>query len=132
MAEKELKDFYEQLKNKLETLFLHTTFTTISFLKGEIAKHLDINESNITLREERSVTDDNGNVVYTLYTLKIFDYEFVLRFNRRVTEGKEIDVPRVVKNPHKWWQFNEPDTKVVVEKKVTAPSEYWLLATISV
>lgn len=127
-----MESYKGYLKSQLSLLFLHTTFSDVNFLKGEIAKHLIINESNIFLREERTVVNDIGNVDYKLYTLKIFDNEFVIRFNRRVAERKEIDVPRVVKNTEKkWWQFGESDTKVVVEKKITEAKEYWLFSAIS-
>lgn len=127
-----MEGYKGHLKSQLSLLFLHTTFSDISFLKGEIAKHLSINESNIFLREERTVVNDIGNVDYKLYTLKIFDNEFVVRFKHRVIEKQEIDVPRIVKNTEKkWWQFVEPDTKVVVEKKITEAKEYWLLSAIS-
>jgi len=125
-------DFIGPLLSKLSDYFLYTTYTNILFLKGEIGKHFDINECNITLKEKSNVKDDNDVIVYSIYCLKIFDYEFELRFNHKVTEGKEIEVPRVVKNDEKkWWQINEPDTKVVVEKKKTDPSDYWVLASIS-
>ncbi len=126
------RDFIGQLLSKLSTCFLYTTYTRVSFLKGEVAKHLDISENNITLKEKSSVKGDNGEIIYSIYCLKIFDCEFELRFNHKVTEGKEIEVPRVVKNDEKkWWQVNVPDTKVVVEKKKTDPSDYWVLASIS-
>lgn len=126
------RDFIGQLLNKLSDCFLYTTYTKIPFLKGEIAKHFDINECNITLKEKSSVKGDNDVIVYSIYCLKILDCEFELRFNHKVTEGKEIEVPRVVKNDEKkWWQVNVSDTKVIVEKKKTDPSDYWVLASIS-
>lgn len=96
------KDFVEQLKNKLEAYFLHTTFINVAFLKGEIAKHFCLAENNIMLREERNVTDDNGNILYSLYTLKVFEAEFVVRFNHIVKDSVEIEVPKVVRNEKKW------------------------------
>lgn len=126
------RDFIGQLLSKLNNYFLHTTYTEILFLKGEIATHFDINECNITLKEKSSVKGDNEEIIYSIYCLKIFDCEFELRFNHKVIEGKEIEVPRVVKNNEKkWWQINAPDTKVVVEKKKTDPSDYWVLVSIS-
>lgn len=125
-------DFIVSLLSKLSDCFLYTTYTNILFLKSEIANHFDINESNITLKEKSNLKDDNDVIVYSVYCLKIFDCEFELRFNHKVTEGKEIEVPRVVKNDEKkWWQINVPDTKVIVEKKKTDPSDYWVLASIS-
>ena len=125
------KDFVEQLKNKLAAYFLYTTFTNVNFLKGEIAKHFNLAESNITLNEEKNVTDDNGQLLYSLYTLKVFEAEYIVRFNFMVKASVEVNAPKVVKNEKKWWQFNEPDTKVVIEKKRKEPEEYWLLASIS-
>ena len=74
---------------------------------------------------------DNGKLLYSLYTLKVFEAEFVVRFNHVVKDSVEIEVPKVVRNEKKWWQFNEPDTKVIVEKQRTEPKEYWLLASFS-
>ena len=125
------KDFVEQLKNKLEAYFLHTTFINVAFLKGEIAKHFNLVENNIMLKEEKNVTDDNGKLSYSLYTLRVFEAEFIVRFNHIVKDSVEIEVPKVVRGEKKWWQVNEPDAKVIVEKKRTEPKEYWLLASIS-
>jgi len=125
------KDSVEQLKNNLEAYFLHTTFINVSFLKGEIAKHFGLVENNIMLKEEKNVTDDNGNLLYTLYALRVFGVEFIVRFNHIVKDSVEIEVPKVVRNEKKWWQFDEPDAKVIVEKQRTEPKEYWLLASFS-
>ena len=44
---------------------------------------------------------------------------------------KEIDVPKIVKAPKKWWK-KSADTTIIVEKKQTSktPIEYWVLNMI--
>ena len=53
------KDSVEQLKNKLEAYFLHTTFINVAFLKGEIAKHFNLVENNIMFGTDPIADDYN-------------------------------------------------------------------------
>lgn len=122
----------EQLKGKLSTLFLHTTFNSIGFLKGEVAKHMEINESEIKLTELEVKKDSDGNVTNVFYNLSLLDTNFTIRFDHKVKEAKALNVPRVVKNDKKWWQINAPDTKVIVEQRQEKPKEYWVLSSIAV
>lgn len=128
MAEIESKEsFAENLKKKLCTLFLHTTFTEPKFLVGNIAKQFDIDVSDVSLTQERNVEEGN----YSLYSLKIFDTEFVIRFNYKVEELKNRQIPKLVKTEKKWWQLGEPDTKVIMETVKTKERSYWVLSSIS-
>lgn len=128
MAEIESKESYaENLKKKLCTLFLHTTFTEPKFLVGNIAKQFDIDVSDVSLTQERNVEEGN----YSLYSLKIFDTEFVIRFNYKVEELKNRQIPKLVKTEKKWWQLGEPDTKVIMETVKTKERSYWVLSSIS-
>ena len=121
----------ESLHEKLCKLFLHSYVAQPELLKGFIAKHIEVPEDNVILREERSVKDDKDNVLYMLFTLFIFEYEFVVRFEKRVEEPKEIEVPKVVNKPKKWYQIT-PDTMVITEKKPSSdkPLIHWLMAAI--
>jgi len=122
----------EQLKGKLSTLFLHTTFNSIGCLKEEIAKHMEISESEIKLTELEVKKDKDGNVTNVFFNLNFLDTDFTIRFDHRVKEAKVLNVPRVVKNDKKWWQINTPDTKVIVEQRQEKPKEYWVLSSIAV
>ena len=128
MAEIESKEsFAENLKKKLCTLFLYTTFTEPKFLVGNIAKQFDIDVSDVSLTQERNVEEGN----YSLYSLKMFDTEFVIRFNYKVEELKDRQIPKLVKTEKKWWQFGEPDTKVIMETVKAKERRYWVLSSIS-
>lgn len=132
--EKKIKSsMRENLREKLCNLFLHTFISQPNLIRGQILKHLDMPEENVLLREERNVTDDEGNILYALFTLSIFEYEFILRFDRRVELPKEIEVPKVIKAEKKWWEFTKPDHEVVIEKKPSSerPLVHWLLSRIN-
>ena len=105
-------------------LFLHTMFGNIDFLKGEVAKYFEIPESSISLIQEKDSTEENKTCI-----LSIYDEKFYLNFVKRIDEPKEIDVPKVIKKPKKWYQ-TEAETAVVVEKKKTKPYTYWVLNEI--
>lgn len=130
--EKKIMTMRENLREKLCKLFLHTFISKPQLIRGQILKHLEIPEASISMREERNVTDDDGNVLYSLFTLKLFEYEFILRFDKRVELTKEIDVPKVVNTDKRWWQFTKPDHEVVIEKKPSSerPLVHWLLSSI--
>ena len=121
----------ESLHEKLCKLFLHTFVTQPTLLKGLVAKHIEVPDKNVILREEKTVKDDNDNILYMSFTLLIFEYEFVVRFDRRVEVPREIEVPKVVNKPKKWYQIT-PDTMVIVEKKPSSdkPLIHWLIAAI--
>ena len=121
----------ESLHEKLCKLFLYSFLTQPNLLKGLVAKHIEVPEENVILREEKTVKDDNDNILYMSFTLLIFEYEFVVRFDRRVEAPREIEVPKVVNKPKKWYQ-RTPDTMVIVEKKPSSdkPLIHWLIAAI--
>ena len=121
----------ESLHEKLCKLFLYSFLTQPNLLKGLVAKHIEVPEENVILREEKTVKDDNDNILYMSFTLLIFEYEFVVRFDRRVEVPREIEVPKVVNKPKKWYQIT-PDTMVIVEKKPSSdkPLIHWLIAAI--
>lgn len=122
----------ESIKKKLLTLFLYTSFFDIQFLKGEVAKHFEIPESSISLNHKETVKKEDGTIDYVLFILKVYEFDFVVRFHARLQQPKEIEVPKVVKVEKKWWQINVPDTKVVIEKQMSSekPTEYWVLTDI--
>lgn len=117
------------LKERLEMLFLHTMFGNVDFLKGEIAKHFDILESNILLKTDNVKTDEQNNELYKVCSLSILDNKFSLRFDKKIDGPKKIKVPKVVKLPRKWYQ-SEASTSVIVEEKETKPYTYWVLNSI--
>ena len=121
----------DSLHEKLCKLFLHTFLKQPTILKGLVAKHVEVPEDNVILKEEKRVEDESGNVIHIIYTLFIFDYEFVVHFEQRVEMPKEIEVPKVVNKPKKWYQI-VPDTMIVVEKKPSRekPLIHWLVAAI--
>lgn len=131
MAEIQNKEsFAENLKKKICTLFLYTAFTEPKFLAEEIAKHLDIDINEVSLTQERNVENEH----YSLYTLKVFGTEFVIRFNHKVEELKDRQVPRLVKAERKWWQIGKPNTKVVIEavKPKQKERSYWVVHSVSI
>lgn len=117
------------LKERLEMLFLHTMFGNVDFLKGEIAKHFDILESNILLKTDKVVSDGENNELSRICNLSILDNKFSLRFDKKIDPPKKIKVPKVVKLPRKWYQ-SEASTSVIVEEKETKPYAYWVLISI--
>lgn len=122
----------ETLKKKLASLFLYTTFIDILFLKKEIAKHFEIPESCLSLNHKETIKKEDGTIDHVIFILKIYDFDFLVRFESRIQQPKEIEVPKVVKVEKKWWQIGAPDTKVIIEKKISSdkPTEYWLVASI--
>ena len=123
-------EFIEQVRDRIKTYFLYTTFVNPRFLKGELSKHLEVAEDTITLNETQQVTNDQGDVTCLIFGLTIFGCNYALQFKRRITPSREVQVPRIVKNEHKWYQVDQPDTKLVVETKKTAEMEYWVLSAI--
>ena len=123
--------FADSIKQKLCTLFLHCVFTNPEFIKGKIATHLNTDVSTVKMSQERIVTDDNGEELYKVYRLYLFGCEFILRYDKRTEEPREIEVPKVVNKPKKWYQ-RTPDTMVVIEKKKSSekPTCHWVLNMI--
>ena len=125
----------EQMKNdlriKLRKLFLHCVFITPEQLNAEFIEHLDIPKENFSLYPERSITDDDGSVLSKLYSLRVYNIKFSLKYDARLIEPKEIEVPKIIKKPRKWWQLT-PKTEVVVEKKKSyfKPTTHWILNAI--
>ena len=117
--------------NKLNSCFHYCTFINPEYLKGEIAKHLEIPEENIRLTKVREETDDNGNVRFAIYSLEVDKESFTIRFDKKTREVETIQVPKVVKKPKKWYQTEDELAVVVEEKKSAAkPMDYWLLSNI--
>lgn len=133
MQKKEIKNsFADNLKEKLCKLFLHCMFNSPDFVGREIEKHLEMQTNSVILRYERNRTNENGDEISKYYTLFVYDVEFVLRFDKRLEEPAEINVPKVVKKPKKWWQIEAKDTVVIEKKKVSeTPTIYWVLNSIS-
>ena len=131
MQENPDNSFAENLRIKLCKLFLHCVFSNPEFISGEIEKHLEIPEGGVKLRYERNHTDEQGNEVSRYYTLFVYGVELILRYDKRIEEPREIEVPKVVNKPKKWWQ-REPDTMVVIEKKKSSetPKFHWVLNAI--
>lgn len=121
----------DSFRGNLHRLFLHCVFTNPECISKDIAKHLAIEEENIKLRYERNKVDEEGVEICKYYTLFIIECEYVLRFDRRVDEPKEIEVPKVVNLPKKWWQ-NEPSKTIIKEKIMSSekPTVRWLLSAI--
>ena len=122
----------KHMLSTISTLFLNTIFYDPEFIKGEISKHFGVPVEDVKLTYERNTVDENGEELYKVYTLIIFENEFILRFDKRVEQPKTIKIPKVVNQPKKWWQ-SEPDKTVVVEEKATSdtPRIYWVLSSIS-
>ena len=119
----------EAIKERLCTLFLHCIFINPEFIKGEISKHLEIPKEDVSLSVENVETDENGNEVCKVYKLGIFGVELKLRYIKRVEEPREIEVPKIVKLPRKWYEY-EPETMVVTEKKKIKQTFHWVLDSI--
>jgi hypothetical protein len=118
-------------RGNLHRLFLYCVFTSPEHICADIVNHLAINEENIKLIYERNKVDEEGVEVCKYYTLLLFDCEYVLRFDRRVDKPKEIEVPKVVNLPKKWWQ-KEPNKTIIKEKVMSSekPTVRWLLSSI--
>lgn len=126
---KEETSFHKHLHKRLCMLFLHTVFSTPNFLRGEIVKHLEVPFNCVELG--KAVEKENEISIPLSITFEDNKQEFLLVFVKRIYAAKEIEVPKVVKNDKKWWQFNEPDTKVIVEKKTINKNQiHWLLNAI--
>lgn len=115
--------FSSNLRSSLQKCFLHCMFNNPLFLKVEIVKHMEIPSDSVGLTEEKA-TDKEA-----FYSLQINDNKFRLRFEKRIDEPKEIDVPKVVYAEKKWYQA-KPNKEVVVEKVQTRPMTYWILTSI--
>lgn len=129
---KDKEKFEENLKRRLKDCFLWVVLYNVNMLKREISKHFDIPENSVGLTLKESIKNENGEVEFNIYTLSLFDHTFNLRMHRNIEEPKEIEVPKVVKNEKKWYQFGEPDSKVIIEKKMSSnkPTEKWRITAI--
>ena len=128
--EKKVAELVGSICERLQKLFLHCAFVNPDFIKWQISKHLEIPIEKVSLICESSPKDDEGKETYRQYRLCIYGTEFVLLFDKKTDEPREIDVPKVVKAPKKWWQITA-DTTIVVEKKQVAKTpEYWVLNMI--
>ena len=127
----EKKTLVDGVRNKIRNLFLWSAVNKPDYIVGKISEHLEIPIDSIKLREERSVKGDDGEVAYSIYTLLVYDSEFILRFTRKVEQPKEIEVPKVVNKPKKWYQ-RTPETEVVIEKQPSRekPRMYWVLSSV--
>ena len=125
------KTFADSLRARLCKLFLHCVFTNPEFIVGSIKKHLEATSDDVALRYERSTTDEQGNELAKYYTIFLYGNEFILRYDKRVEEPKEIDVPKVVNKPKKWWK-REYETMAIVERKKSSktPILHWVLNCI--
>ena len=115
---------------ELQTLFLHCVFNNPEYLKGEISKHLEIPEDEIKIIKEREVIDDNGNPIYSIYTVSIGGRNYTTRFDKKVRSVESVKVPKLVKKQKKWWQGDDDELEVVVEEKKTKEMQYWVLSNI--
>ena len=113
------------IDGKLKKLFLHCSFIKPEFIRGEVSKYLEIPIDKVELKCEKE--EENSR----LYNLSLYDVSFTLGFNKKVEQPKEIDVPKIVKKPKKWWQLSDK-TEIIIEKKLpkTKPLEYWVLSHI--
>ncbi len=125
------KTFKEYLRTNLCNMFLNGLFTKPEFIKVEIIKHLEFPEEQINMTLESDAKDENGEVVKQHYKLSIFDYDFIITYDKKVELPREIEVPKVVNKPKKWWQTTS-DKMVVVEKKQSCdkPIIRWVLKSI--
>ena len=126
----EKKTLVDGVRNKIRNLFLWSAVNKPDYIVGKISEHLEIPIDSIKLREERSVKGDDGEIAYSMYTLLVYDSEFILRFTRKVELPKEIEVPKVVNKSKKWYQ--RPETEVVIEKQPSRekPRMYWVLSSV--
>jgi len=134
MQEKKImpRSIAESFRDNMQRLFLYCVFTNPEHIRADIGKHFSIDEEKINLRCERTKTNDKGEEIKKYYFLHIFDGEYLLVFAKRVYKPKEVEIPKVVYLPKKWWQF-KPSKKVVMEKKTLSNgvlNERWILKTI--
>ena len=116
---------------KLQTLFLYCVFNQPEYLKGEISKHLEIPEDEIKITKEKEEVDDNGNTIYSIYTISVEGKKYTTRFDKKVRNVEKVKVPKLVKKEKKWWQGKEDEElEVVVEEKETKEMQYWVLSNI--
>jgi len=120
------KPFNSSSRIMLQRLFLHCVFSNPMFLKGEIAKNMDLPIEDVDLKHEK--TEEK----YSLYTLTLCGSAFSLRFDKKIEEPREIEVPKVVYAPKKWYQ-SQPRRTVVIEKRKTSekPITRWILNEIN-
>ena len=115
---------------ELQTLFLHCIFNQPEYLKGEISKHLEIPEDEIKITKDKEEVDDNGNPIYSIYTVSIGGRNYTTRFDKKVRNVEKVKVPKLVKKEKKWWQSDDDELEVVVEEKETKKMQYWVLSNI--
>ena len=115
---------------ELQTRFLHCIFNQPEYLKGEISKHLEIPEDEIKITKEKEEVDDNGNPIYSIYTVSIGGRNYTTRFDKKVRSVESVKVPKLVKKEKKWWQTDNDELEVVVEEKKTKEMQYWVLSNI--
>lgn len=116
---------------KIQELFLYCVFNNPEYLKGEIAKHLEIPEEDIQITKEKERIDENENPIYALYTLVVEGKKYTTRFDKKVRNVEKVKVPKLVKKEKKWWQSKDDDElEVVVEEKETKEMQYWVLSRI--
>ena len=124
--------FAESICERLSTLFLHCVFTNPEFIKDEVSKHLHTSIDKVKFELLDTIINENGEELSKHYRLCVFGTDITLIFDKKVEEPKEIEVPKVVNKPKKWWEVVGPDTMVVVEKKKTSdkPTIRWVLKVI--
>jgi hypothetical protein len=116
---------------ELQTLFLYCVFNQPEYLKGEISKHLEIPEDEIKITKEKEEVDDNGNPIYSIYTISVEGKKYTTRFDKKVRNIEKVKVPKLVKKEKKWWQDKEDEElEVIVEEKETKKMQYWVLSNI--
>jgi hypothetical protein len=117
---------------ELQTLFLHCIFNQPEYLKREISKHLEIPEDEIKITKEKENVDDNGNTIYSIYTVSIGGRNYTTRFDKKVRNAEKVKVPKLVKKKKekKWWQIDNDELEVVVEENETKEMQYWVLSNI--
>jgi len=129
MEELKSTDGYRKfLATKLSDFFLYTVFTKPELIRGKVAKHLELPDTSVSLG--KSIVSENEITIPLILTPTDCKQEFALTFKRRIDEPKEIEIPKVVKKEKKWWQFGEPESEVIVEKKTVKQTTYWILNSI--
>jgi hypothetical protein len=86
---------------------------------------------NVSLAFDKAITNDKGEEISRLYNLVIYDTKIVLRFDKRLKKPKEVEVPKVVKQPKKWWQIEAKETVITEKKLIEDPNPYWVLNEMS-
>jgi len=123
--------FAKDLQTKVCRLFLHCTFNTPEVIVKEVTKHLEASNDNVSLTFDMSINNDKGEEVSRLYSISIYDIKFGLRFDKKFKEPKEIEVPKVVKKPKKWWQIKAKEMVITEKQLVEDKTPYWVLNGIS-